>query len=87
VLRSGIVTWGAPGFQTREKVLDVEPMHATRTREKTDHILHGSIVGAVLVLSGVVLVAKGRSCDRREWILNQQRRGKNFRPKEPCDGR
>ena len=54
----GIVIWGAFGFQTREKVLDVGPIHATR--DKTHYVPYGPIAGAVLALGGVVLLVKGR---------------------------
>jgi drug/metabolite transporter (DMT)-like permease len=59
VLGIGIVIWGAFGFQTREKVLDVGPIHATK--DKTHDVPFGSIAGGVLVLGGVVLLVKGRS--------------------------
>jgi drug/metabolite transporter (DMT)-like permease len=55
----GIVVWGAFGFTTREKVLDVGPIHATR--DKTHNVPYGPIAGAVLALGGVVLLVKGRS--------------------------
>lgn len=55
----GIVIWGAFGFQTREKVLDVGPIHATR--DKTHSVPYGPIAGAVLALGGVVLLVKSRA--------------------------
>ena len=59
VIGIGIVIWGAFGFQTREKVLDVGPIHATR--EKTHYVPYGPIAGALLALGGVVLLVKGKS--------------------------
>jgi drug/metabolite transporter (DMT)-like permease len=59
VVGIGIVIWGAFGFQTREKVLDVGPIHATK--DKTHDVPYGPIAGAVLALGGVALLVKGRS--------------------------
>lgn len=54
-----IVIWGAFGFQTREKILDVGPIHATR--DKTHYVPYGPVAGAVLALGGVLLLVKGRA--------------------------
>ena len=54
----GIVIWGALGFKTREKVLDVGPVHVTK--DKTHYAPYGLGVGAALALGGVVLLVKGR---------------------------
>lgn len=59
VVGIGIVIWGAFGFQTREKVLDVGPIHATK--DKTHYVPYGPIAGAALALGGVVLLVKNRS--------------------------
>jgi hypothetical protein len=55
----GIVVWGAFGFQTREKVLDVGPIHATKETEH--HVPYGPLAGALLAVGGVVLLVKGRT--------------------------
>lgn len=55
----GIVIWGAFGFQTREKVLDVGPIHATK--DKTHDVPYGPIAGAILAVGGVVLLVKSRA--------------------------
>jgi drug/metabolite transporter (DMT)-like permease len=55
----GIVIWGAFGFRTREKILDVGPIHATK--DKTHDVPYGPIAGAVLALGGVVLLVKSRA--------------------------
>jgi drug/metabolite transporter (DMT)-like permease len=55
----GIVIWGGFGFQTREKVLDVGPIHASR--EKEHHVPYGPLAGALLAVGGVVLLVKGKS--------------------------
>jgi hypothetical protein len=53
-----IVIWGAFGFQTRQKVLDVGPIHASR--DTRHYIPYGSLAGAIIVVGGVVLLVKGR---------------------------
>jgi drug/metabolite transporter (DMT)-like permease len=58
VVGIGIVIWGAFGFTTREKVLDVGPIHASK--DQTHNVPYGPIAGAVLALGGVVLLVKGR---------------------------
>lgn len=55
----GIVIWGAFGFQTREKVLDVGPIHATKDKEH--NIPYGPLAGAVLAIGGVVLLVKSKA--------------------------
>ena len=54
-----IVIWGAFGFQTREKVLDIGPIHATK--ETTHNVPYGSLAGALLALGGVVLLVKSKN--------------------------
>jgi drug/metabolite transporter (DMT)-like permease len=54
-----IVVWGAFGFTTREKVLDVGPIHATR--DKTHYVPYGPIAGAILAVGGVILLTKAKS--------------------------
>jgi hypothetical protein len=56
VVGIGIVIWGAFGFQTREKVLDVGPIHATR--ETTHNVPYGPLAGAILAIGGVVVLVK-----------------------------
>jgi drug/metabolite transporter (DMT)-like permease len=59
VVGIGIVIWGAFGFKTREKVMDVGPIHATKDKEH--NMPYGPIAGAVIALGGVVLLMKSRS--------------------------
>jgi hypothetical protein len=49
---------GAFGFQTREKVLDVGPIHASKDKEH--NVPYGPLAGAVLAVGGVVLLVKGK---------------------------
>jgi len=53
-----VMVWGFFGFKTRETVVDVGPIHATR--DKTHNAPYGPIAGAVVLLGGVVLIASGR---------------------------
>lgn len=53
-----IIIWGAFGFKTREKVVDVGPIHATKDKEH--NVPYGPIAGAVVALGGVVLLVKGK---------------------------
>ncbi len=53
-----IVIWGAFGFQTRQKVLDVGPIHASRDKEH--HVPYGPLAGALLAVGGVVLLIKDK---------------------------
>jgi drug/metabolite transporter (DMT)-like permease len=59
VVGIGIVVWGAFGFQTREKVVDVGPIHASRDKEH--HVPYGPLAGALLAVGGVVLQVKDKS--------------------------
>lgn len=53
-----ILIWGAFGFKTRETVVDVGPIHATRD---TPHdIPYGPIVGGILMVGGIALLLTGR---------------------------
>jgi hypothetical protein len=54
----GIVIWGGFGFTTREKVLDIGPIEATR--EKEHNVPFGPLAGAVIALGGVILLFKSR---------------------------
>jgi len=56
VVGVGIVIWGAFGFKTREKVLDVGPIQATKDTEHS--VPYGTLAGAVIAVAGVVLLMK-----------------------------
>jgi hypothetical protein len=45
-------------YKTREKVVDIGPIHATR--EKTHEVPLPPIAGAIAVVGGVVLLLAGR---------------------------
>jgi hypothetical protein len=58
VLGAIILVWGAFGFKTRETVVDIGPLHATR--DVTHHTPYGTIAGGVLLAGGLVLTIAAR---------------------------
>ena len=52
------LAWGGFTYTTREKVVDIGPIHATR--DETHHIPLPPIVGAVALVGGVVLLLAGK---------------------------
>ena len=53
---AGLITaiWGATGFKTKEKVLDVGPLEASKTT--THNVPYAPILGGLILIGGVVLV-------------------------------
>lgn len=51
--------WGAIGFSTSKKVLDIGPLEATKTT--THRIPYAPIFGGLILVGGVVLVATARN--------------------------
>ena len=52
------LAWRGFTYTTREKVVDIGPIHATR--EKTHDVPLPPIVGAMALVGGVVLLVSGR---------------------------
>jgi len=52
------LAWGGFAYTTREKVVDIGPIHATR--EKTHNVPLPPIAGAVALIGGVVLLVAGK---------------------------
>jgi len=52
------LAWGGFSYTTREKIVDVGPIHATR--DKTHNVPLPPIFGAVALIGGVVLLAAGK---------------------------
>ncbi|MEO8660142.1 MAG: DUF3185 domain-containing protein [Bryobacteraceae bacterium] len=52
------LAWGGFTYTTREKVIDIGPIHATR--EKTHDVPLPPIVGALALVGGIVLLVTGR---------------------------
>lgn len=48
------VAWGGFTYTTREKVIDIGPIHATR--DKTHHVPVPPIAGAIALVGGVTLL-------------------------------
>jgi hypothetical protein len=49
------LAWGGLTYTTREKVVDIGPIHATR--DETHHIPLPPIAGALALIGGIVLMA------------------------------
>ena len=54
---AGLV-WGGFTYTTREKVVDIGPIHATR--DQTHTVLLPPIAGALALIGGLVLLVAGR---------------------------
>jgi hypothetical protein len=52
------LVWGGFTYTTREKVVDIGPIHASRDR--TNNIPLPPIVGALALVGGIALLAVGR---------------------------
>ncbi len=52
------LAWGGITYTTREKVVDVGPIHASR--DQTHQIPLPPIVGAIALIGGIVLLVTGR---------------------------
>ena len=52
------LAWGGFTYTTREKIVDIGPIHATR--EKTHNVPLPPIAGAVALIGGVLLLVAGR---------------------------
>lgn len=50
--------WGGFSYTTREKVVDIGPIHATR--EKTHNVPVAPVAGALVLIGGVALLAVGK---------------------------
>ena len=52
------LAWGGFTYTTREKVLDLGPIHATR--DETHHVPLPPIAGAGALIGGIVLLVAGK---------------------------
>jgi hypothetical protein len=48
------VVWGGVTYTTREKIIDIGPIHATR--DKTHHVPVPPIAGAIALIGGVTIL-------------------------------
>ena len=58
VLGAVFLVWGAITYTTREKVLDVGPIHASVDKEHT--VALPPLVGGVALIAGVLLLVAGK---------------------------
>jgi hypothetical protein len=52
------LAWGGFTYTTREKVVDIGPIHASR--DETHHVPLPPIAGAVALVGGIVLMVAGK---------------------------
>ena len=52
------LAWGGITYTTREKLVDIGPIHATR--EETHNVPLPPIAGALALIGGIVLLVAGR---------------------------
>jgi hypothetical protein len=52
------LAWGGFTYTTREKIVDVGPIHATR--DKTHEVPLPPIAGAVALIAGIVILVAGK---------------------------
>jgi len=52
------LAWGGFKYTTREKVIDIGPIHATR--DETHHVPLPPIAGAVVLIGGIALLFAGK---------------------------
>jgi hypothetical protein len=53
------LAWGGVRYTTREKVIDVGPIHATR--EKSHNVPLPPMAGAAALIAGIVLLVGGKT--------------------------
>ena len=53
------IAWGGFTYTTREKLVDIGPIHATR--EQTHSVPLPPIAGALALVGGIVLLVAGRN--------------------------
>lgn len=58
VLGLVVAIWGAFGFKTKETVVDLGPVEATRT--KSHNVPYAPVIGGLIVVGGVFLIAANR---------------------------
>ena len=54
-----VMIWGGFGFKTREKVLDLGPIEATK--ETTHRMPYAPIIGGIVFIGGLAVLIAGRS--------------------------
>ena len=52
------LAWGGYTYTTKEKIVDIGPIHATR--DETHHVPLSPIAGAVAIVGGVALLLAGK---------------------------
>ncbi|HTM47865.1 MAG TPA: hypothetical protein VL285_04255 [Bryobacteraceae bacterium] len=52
-----VMVWGATGFKTREKVIDLGPIQASK--ETTHHVPYAPIIGGLVFVGGIAVLVSG----------------------------
>ena len=52
------LAWGGFSYTTREKVIDVGPIHATR--DQSHYLAVPPVAGALLIIAGAVIMITGK---------------------------
>jgi hypothetical protein len=58
IIGLAIVVWGIFGYTTRDKVVDIGPIHATK--ETKHDVPYGPLAGGLILVGGVVLIGMGK---------------------------
>ncbi|HZQ56354.1 MAG TPA: hypothetical protein VFB14_29470 [Bryobacteraceae bacterium] len=53
-----VLIWGSFGFKTRESVVDVGPIHASK--DTTHHVPYWPILGGIIIIGGIAVLISGR---------------------------
>jgi hypothetical protein len=53
------IIWGGFSYTTREKVVDIGPIHASR--DKNHSVPLPPIVGAIALIGGIAIIATGKN--------------------------
>ena len=69
------LAWGGFTYTTREKVVDIGPIHATR--DKTHNVPLPPIAGAVALIGGIVLLVAGERNRCRPQLIFRRRKVHN----------
>jgi len=53
-----VMIWGGFGFKTRETIIDLGPIHATK--ETTHPLPYAPIIGGLVFVGGIAVILSGR---------------------------
>jgi uncharacterized membrane protein YidH (DUF202 family) len=53
-----VLIWGSFGFKTREKVVDLGPVQASKTT--SHHVPYAPIIGVIVIVGGIAVLVSAR---------------------------